>query len=60
MDFTYSAYKRLIDSLLQNGYRISTYKDWETTSKCAILRHDIDNDIEKALDLARIEKNIGG
>lgn len=58
MDFTYSAYKGLIHSLLQNGYRISTYKDWQTTSKCAILRHDIDNDIEKALVLAEVEKNM--
>ena len=60
MDFTYTAYKGLIHSLLQNGYQISTYKDWQTTSKCAILRHDIDNDIEKALTLAEIEKSAWG
>lgn len=60
MDFTYTAYKGLIHSLLQNDYQISTYKDWWTTSKCAILRHDIDNDIEKALTLAEIEKSVAG
>lgn len=59
MQFTYSAYKNLIQSLQENGYAISSYKNWKNETYSAILRHDIDNDIEKALCLARIEKELG-
>ena len=59
MQFTYRAYKDLIHNLQDNGYTISSYKDWENEPRCAILRHDIDNDIEKALELAKVEKELG-
>ena len=35
------------------------YKNWRNFSRCAILRHDIDNDIEKALVLATVEQELG-
>lgn len=59
MQFTYNAYKKLISCLKNHDYAISSYKDWNDTQKCAILRHDIDNDIKKARDFALIEKELG-
>lgn len=60
MNFTYGAYTSLIKSVLEHGYSIATYKNWQNFPKCAILRHDIDNDIEKALTLAEAEKTMWG
>ena len=59
MNFTYDAYKRLIQNLSNCNYAIASYKDWENLKRCVILRHDIDNDIEKALELAKVEKELG-
>lgn len=59
MKFTYDAYRDLLQSLNQHGYVVSSYHNWMETSRCAILRHDIDNDIEKALELAKVEKELG-
>lgn len=59
MQFTYNAYRQLIHSLLDSGYTVTSYKNWENVPRCAILRHDIDNEIEKALELAKIEQELG-
>lgn len=56
MDFTYNGYRKMIYSLREHGYRICTYRNWQCEEQCVILRHDIDNSIEKALQLAEIEK----
>lgn len=55
MDFTYKAYRDLLLLLKQNGYSITDYHNYMNISKPAILRHDIDTSLKKALDLARIE-----
>lgn len=55
MDFTYHAYQQLISLLKQNGYSFSDYHAHSRYSRCVILRHDIDNSISKALDLAELE-----
>ena len=62
MDFTYRAYIDMIGLLRENDYQISDYHNWKRLpreSRCAILRHDIDFDIRKALSLADVERNIG-
>ena len=62
MDFTYRSYVEMIERLRRNDYRITDYHDWNKLphgSKCAILRHDIDFDIQKAVDLARVERDEG-
>ena len=59
MVFTYDGYRELVKALKDNGYEITDYHDWKQYPKCAILRHDIDNSIEKALTLARIENELG-
>lgn len=56
MEFTYKAYENLITSLHNNGYKIRDYHDYMDSHKCAILRHDIDYDLQKAIPFARLEK----
>ena len=58
MHFTYKAYRELIHKL-KLEYNIVSYSDCFDLSRCAILRHDIDYDLEKAVKLAYIEKEIG-
>lgn len=59
MQFTYQCYSNLISLLKYRGYSICSYHDWMEKDKCVILRHDIDNDIEKALMIAKIENDLG-
>ena len=45
MLFTYEGYKALTDLLKAHGYNFGSYDTWqEQDGKCAIMRHDIDND----------------
>lgn len=58
MDFTYKAYKDMIEKLLDKNYEISDYKNYKEKKKVVILRHDIDTSLEKALRIAEIEKEL--
>lgn len=58
MDFTYKAYKEMVKKLLDKSYEISDYKNYKEKKKVAILRHDIDTSLEKALRTAEIEKEL--
>ena len=53
--FKYKWYTGLIHDLKLHGYHICDYVNWKEYDRCAILRHDIDNDIEKAVRIAEIE-----
>ena len=55
MEFTYTAYKKIIKFLRQNGYQITNYHNFGNTDRCVILRHDIDNDLGQAVRLAEVE-----
>lgn len=59
MQFTYDAYKQLIELLRSNSYEITNYHDCDAFKKCAILRHDIDTSLEKAAEMAKLEYNMG-
>lgn len=59
MDFTYDGYLKLIKALLSHGYEVSNYHDWDKKEHCVILRHDIDYDVDSALNLAQIEAEKG-
>ena len=52
MQFTYRAYDNLICSLYENDYLIKDYHDYDESEKCAILRHDIDYELDRAIELA--------
>ncbi|MBR0456920.1 MAG: hypothetical protein IJJ01_09655 [Firmicutes bacterium] len=59
MEFTYQAYIQMLNLLKENGYSIADYKNNEKYDRCAILRHDIDTSIDKAIRLAEIEQQQG-
>lgn len=59
MEFTYTAYRALLDLLRQGGYAFTNYHDYQTHPRCVILRHDIDNSLSQALRLAKIEAEEG-
>lgn len=59
MEFTYKAYRDLLRLLRQCGYSICGYHDYETYPRCVILRHDIDQSLEKAVAMAELEAEEG-
>ncbi|MCH5250246.1 MAG: hypothetical protein J1E98_09940 [Lachnospiraceae bacterium] len=59
MNFTYDGYCSLLSLIGKSGYEIVDYNNWEDTKRCVILRHDVDNDLSKALRFAQIEQSKG-
>lgn len=59
MLFTYESYAGLIDRILKEGYKITSYDQKEKTAHSVILRHDVDFSIEKAQRIAAIENELG-
>ncbi|MBR4924270.1 MAG: hypothetical protein IKZ61_00795 [Prevotella sp.] len=57
--FTFKGYADLIDTLRKSGYEFADYHDYADFTRCVILRHDIDNSIEKALTIAELEHEQG-
>lgn len=55
MDFTYEGYHNLLLLLRTHGYEIADYYNWNYKKRCVILRHDVDSDIGKALEMAHME-----
>lgn len=56
VEFTYDFYKFMINLLKEHKYNFSFYNEFSNKKKCVILRHDIDNSIDKALQFAKLEK----
>ena len=59
MDFTYNSFKNLINTLLKNNFIFCDYTNYLKFYKSVIMRHDIDFSLEKALEIAKIESNMG-
>lgn len=60
MEYTYSAYSELINSLKLNGYSPIRFCDVsEKIVSPAIIRHDVDLDLKKALEIAQLENDLG-
>ena len=63
MDFTLSKYKELLQAFLSEGYEIYAVEDYLTRQpddeKVLVLRHDVDEKPENALEIARIEFSLG-
>lgn len=57
--FTFRGYSELIDTLREYGYEFADYHNYTEHERCVILRHDIDNSIEKALTIAGVENEKG-
>lgn len=59
MRFTYECYKELLTKLREHGYQIADYESWRQKERCVILRHDIDYDMQKAVEMAVFEQEQG-
>ena len=59
MKFTFDNYKKMISLLKEQGYSICDYHDFSGYARCCILRHDVDFSLERALELATLENQIG-
>jgi len=62
LDFTLTAYKKLLKSFQNEGYLFHTFAEWreeKPVGKFVIFRHDIDKKPKNALTIARIEAEAG-
>lgn len=59
MIFTVHGYMHLLALLKENGYKTADYFNWEKYDKCAVLRHDVDLDLERAFSMAQTEYRLG-
>ena len=57
-DFTQNAYRKLLGSVKERGYRFAFF-DKRPTDKHVLWRHDIDMSLERAMILAGIEAELG-
>lgn len=53
-NFSFNHYNELMESVRENGYRPIFFHE-DDDGKCVLVRHDIDQDIESAYELAKIE-----
>ena len=56
--FTYNHFSQIISIVKSKGYKFINYEDIDHNNRCIILRHDIDISLEKAYQLAKLEKRI--
>lgn len=61
MDFTLNTYKLLLSASLASGYSFQTYFEFvqDTKEKAIIMRHDVDRLSANALQMARLEHEMG-
>jgi len=59
MKFTYSSYADLVRILTENDFTIANYHNCNEFKNVALLRHDVDTDLTKALEFAELEYSLG-
>lgn len=59
MDFTFDCYKKLLEKIVDNGYRISDFHEFEKDGKICVLRHDVDLCVDSAVKIAKLENQMG-
>jgi hypothetical protein len=63
MDFYFDNYRNIIDAIVESEYDVFTVKDYlkkrNSKLQCIILRHDVDGRPERALMMAKMEKDYG-
>ncbi|NDK36739.1 hypothetical protein [Rhodovulum sulfidophilum] len=57
--FSWSGYRALIQAFLDRGYAVKLFGDLDPTKSHLVLRHDIDFSLRAAVDIARIEADMG-
>lgn len=60
MNFTYAEYGRLLETLKGKGYSIERFNSHHKSDRTVLLRHDIDVSLEKAVDMAKFERQCEG
>ena len=58
MEFTYNAYRSLVDLLNKGGYHFVGYCDEASVDRAVIMRHDVDFCLSKALAMAELEHKL--
>lgn len=58
MQFTYESYAVMLRNLRDKGYQFKNYGNWQDADRTVILRHDVDNSLQKAVRLSAVEKAI--
>lgn len=59
MEFTYDSYANLVSKLRKHDYQFASYHNYKALEKCVIMRHDIDYSLQKSVELAEFEKQLG-
>ena len=59
MQFTFEAYRDLVNTCRNSGYTFADYQDYDFGENPCILRHDIDYSLEKSLRFAEFEHYLG-
>lgn len=59
MEFTIDAYRNLIVLLKAKDYQFCSYEDCDDFEKSVILRHDVDLSLDKAVEIAKVEHQLG-
>jgi len=60
MDFTYKAIEQLISDIRRNGYSFEDYNSYINVPRSIILRHDVDDSLDAAVQFSEFEANIIG
>lgn len=59
VDYTYDGYRSLLDTLSERGFSSIKYAETKRDNPWVLLRHDVDYDPKKALEIAEIEAEAG-
>lgn len=57
-DFSFEHYRNILELIKENGYN-STFYDENVEGKQIIIRHDVDLDLDAALEISKIESELG-
>ncbi len=57
--FNLLGYKALLEEILSHGYQVRDYETAKPYEQHLILRHDVDMSVQAALELARVECDLG-
>lgn len=58
-EFSWAGYRALVNAFLAKGYQAKLFSEMDVAQSHLVLRHDIDFSLEAAVDIGRIESEIG-
>lgn len=60
-DFTLKEYRKLLETISKTDYITTTVREYikNPSNKCIILRHDVDREVTRSLNMAKIESEYG-